>query len=186
MINNSLHLLYLYLRISYNFDFSFISETTQIFIELIISFVNKLVRDQVKKLSLCRKLKFSNPYFSQHSHRLDIFLKEIFFTQGHDRVVTIKSRNFSVAKVWCRMVLYWSTRGCNLAAHTSIHASFILRRGLTRFQLLLRPENNRVQEFFWYTGMRGGCYSDRKHHTHCSQSFVSPDWIPQGIYSWQP
>ena len=25
--------------------------------------------------------------------------------------------------------------GCNLAAHSSIHASFILRRGLTRFQL---------------------------------------------------
>ena len=31
--------------------------------------------------------------------------------------------------------LYWSTRGCNLTAHSSIHASFILRRGLTRFQL---------------------------------------------------
>ena len=44
-------------------------------------------------------------------------------------------RNFSIAKVWCCMDLYWSTRGCNLAAHSSIHASFILRRGMTRFQL---------------------------------------------------
>ena len=25
--------------------------------------------------------------------------------------------------------IYWSTRGCNLAAHSSIHASFILRGG---------------------------------------------------------
>ena len=53
-----------------------------------------------------------------------------------DRVVTIKSRNF----YYCESLvfsgyLYWSTRGCNLAAHSSIHASFILRRGLTRFQL---------------------------------------------------
>jgi len=31
--------------------------------------------------------------------------------------------------------LFWSARGCNLAAHSSIHASFILRIGLTRFQL---------------------------------------------------
>ena len=31
--------------------------------------------------------------------------------------------------------LYWSTRDCNLGAHSSIHASFILRRGLARFQL---------------------------------------------------
>ena len=32
-------------------------------------------------------------------------------------------------------VLYWSARGCYLAAHSSFHASFILRRELTRFQL---------------------------------------------------
>ena len=100
-----------------------------------------------------------------------------FFSPGHDRVITIKSRNFSIVKVSCCMGWYWSTRGCNLQAHSSIHASFILRRGLTRFQLLLRPENNRVQEFFWYTGMRPGCHTGRKHHPHCSQSFVSPDWI---------
>ncbi len=42
---------------------------------------------------------------------------------------------FSIAKVRCFMGLYWSTKGCNLAAHSYIHASFILRRGLTRFQL---------------------------------------------------
>ena len=40
-----------------------------------------------------------------------------------------------IAKVWCCMGLYWSTRGCNLAAHSSIHPSFLLRKGLTRFQL---------------------------------------------------
>ena len=74
---------------------------------------------------------------------------------------------FSIAKVWFCLGLYWSTRVCNLAAHSSIHSSFILRRGLTRFQLL-RPETNRVQEFFWYTGMRLGCLTDRKHHNHCS------------------
>ena len=63
------------------------------------------------------------------------FLKEIFLAPGHDRVVTVKSRNFFY---WESLVLsgflYWSTRGCNLAAHSFIHASFILRWGLTRFQ----------------------------------------------------
>jgi len=29
-----------------------------------------------------------------------LFLKEICLSPGHDRVVTIKSRNFSIAKVW--------------------------------------------------------------------------------------
>ena len=28
--------------------------------------------------------------------------------------------NFFIAKVWCCLGLYWSTRGCNLAAHPSI------------------------------------------------------------------
>ena len=42
---------------------------------------------------------------------------------------------FSFAKVWCCLDFYWSTSGCNLAEHSSIHASFILRRGLRRFQL---------------------------------------------------
>ena len=32
--------------------------------------------------------------------------KEIFLSPGHDRVVTIKSRNFSIAKVWCCLGLY--------------------------------------------------------------------------------
>jgi len=81
MINNSLHLLYLYLRISYNFDFSFISETAEISIELIISFVNKLVRDQVKKLSLCRKLKFSNPYLFPTQSQTRYFFKRFFLPQ---------------------------------------------------------------------------------------------------------
>ena len=34
--------------------------------------------------------------------------------------------------------------------------------------------------------MRPGCLTERKHHTHCSQSFVSPDWIPPGTFSKQP
>ena len=63
-------------------------------------------------------------------------LKEICLSPGHDRVVRIKSRNLFIAKVRCCLGLYWSIRGCYLAAHSSIHASFILRRGLTRFQLL--------------------------------------------------
>ena len=76
-------------------------------------------------------------FFSHH-----FFLKKDFFlSPGHDQVVTIRSRNFSIVKVWCCLGLY--CRGCNLAAHSSIHALFILRRVLTRFQLpkiLLRPE----------------------------------------------
>ena len=75
---------------------------------------------------------------------------------------------------------------CFLAAHSSVHASFILRRGLTIFKLPKSFLGLRIVEFFWYTGMRPGCHTDRKHHTHCSQSFVSPDWIPPGTYSWQP
>ena len=62
-----------------------------------------------------------------------------------DRVVTIKSRIFfSCENFVLSEFFYWFTSGCILAAHSSIHASFILRRGLTRFQLpkfLLRPEN---------------------------------------------
>ena len=109
---------------------------------------------------------------------------------GHDRVVMIKSQIF----FYCQSLvlsgfLNWSTRGCNMAAHSSIHASFKLRRWLTKFQLpkiLLRPENI-VQKFFWYTGMRPVFHTDRnQHHTHCSRTFVSPNWIPPGIYSWQP
>ena len=38
---------------------------------------------------------------------------------------------------------------------------------------LLRPENSIVQKFVWYTGMRPWCLTDRKHHMHCSQSFLS-------------
>ena len=72
-------------------------------------------------------------------NKQSFFLKEIFLSPGHDRVVTIKSRNFfyceSLVLSW---FLYWSTRGCNLGAHSSIHASFILRRGLTRLFLGLR------------------------------------------------
>ena len=41
-------------------------------------------------------------------------LKRDFF----DPVVTIKSRNCLIAKAWCCLGLYWSTRGCNLAAHS--------------------------------------------------------------------
>ena len=75
----------------------------------------------------------------------NLFFKKIFLSPGHDRVVTIKSRNF----FYCESLtlsgfLYWVTRGCNLTAHSPIHASFILRRGLTRSQLpkiLLRLEN---------------------------------------------
>ena len=51
---------------------------------------------------------------------IDIFWKD-FLSPGHDRVVTIKSRDFSIAKVWRCMGLYWSTRGCDLAGHSSIH-----------------------------------------------------------------
>ena len=59
-----------------------------------------------------------------------------FLSPGHDWVVAIKSRNF----FYCESLvlsgfLFWSIRGCILGAHSSIHASFILRRGLTRFHL---------------------------------------------------
>ena len=45
------------------------------------------------------------------------FFKRIFLSPGPDRVVTIKSRNFTIAKVCCCMGLYWCTRGCKLGAH---------------------------------------------------------------------
>ena len=65
-------------------------------------------------------------------------LKNRFFC--HQDMIGLLRSNlgfFSAAKVWFCMGLYWSTRGCNLAAHSSIHALFILRRGLTRFQLII-------------------------------------------------
>ena len=102
------------------------------------------------------------------------FLKEIFLSRGHDRVVKIK---FFIAKVLCCPGLYWSTRGCNLVLHSSIHASFILRRGLTRFQLPMGFLSLRIVELRNSSDI---LETDRKHHTHCFQSFVSPDWIPPG------
>ena len=94
------------------------------------------------KSSYTFKIVFRTIYFIIYEQIL--FLKEFFLSPGHDRVVTIKSRNFLLQKFGVVLGLYWSTRGCNLASHSSIHASFLLRRGLTRFQLpkiLLRPEN---------------------------------------------
>ena len=86
------------------------------------------------------------------------------------------------------VVLVYITRDCSLAAHSSVHASFILRRGLTRFQLpkgfldlrIIKCRNS-SEKLEW-----GPCALDRKHLTHCSQSIVSLDCIPPGTYSWQP
>ena len=63
------------------------------------------------------------------------------------------------------MGFYWST----------IHASFILKKADKNpaAKGLLWPEKSRVQEFYWRTGIRQGCLTDRKHLTHRSQSFVS-------------
>ena len=38
--------------------------------------------------------------------RVRKFLKRFFLSPRHDRVVTIKSQNFSFAKVWCCLGLY--------------------------------------------------------------------------------
>ena len=84
---------------------------------------------------------------------------------------------------YCESLVLSGFLYCNLAAHSSIHASFILRRGLTRFHL---PENIECRNPSDNTGMRPGCHTDRKHHTHCSLTSVSPDSIPPGTYSWQP
>ena len=84
------------------------------------------------KSSYTFKIVFRTIYFIIYEQIL--FLKEFFLSPGHDRVVTIKSRNFLLQKFGVVLGLYWSMC-CNLAAHSSIHASFLLRRGLTRFQL---------------------------------------------------
>ena len=62
-----------------------------------------------------------------------------------------------------------------------IHASFILRKGLTRFQLLkgflgLRIIECRNSSDNWNEAQ---CLTDRTLCTHCSRSFVSPDFFPQ-------
>ena len=132
----------------------------------------KYAKAKITKILSTWSMKISNSGFSK-----SLFKKR--FCCPQDMIGLLRSDLRIIAKVWCCMGLYWSARGCNLTAHSSIHAYLILRRGLTRFQLLLRPENNRVQEFFWYSGMRPGCHTDRKHHTFCSKSFVSPDGYPQ-------
>ena len=120
----------------------------------------------------------------------NLFLKEIFLSPGHDRVVTIKSQNF----FYCESLvlsgfLYWSTRGCNLAAHSSFHASFILRRGLTRFQLpkiLLSPKNiecrNPSDILEWGPGaiLIGNITLIAPNHLQARIGY------PAGTYSWQP
>ena len=48
---------------------------------------------------------------------------------GHDRVVTIESGNFSIAKVYfCIGVFLIICQGFKRPAHSSVHASFIMRR----------------------------------------------------------
>ena len=82
--------------------------------------------------------------------------------------------------------LFWSAMGCNLAAHSFIHASFIQRRGLTRFQLpkgflglRIVECRNSSDKLEWGPGaLESGNIT-----SHCSQSFISPDWIPTGTYS---
>ena len=49
----------------------------------------------------------------------DNIIKEMFLFPGHDQVVTIESRNFSIAKVYFCRGFYWSAGGCNLAVHSS-------------------------------------------------------------------
>ena len=68
-------------------------------------------------------------------HYLLFFFNRFFVPRIWLGRYNLNLKNFSIAKVWCFMGLYWPTRCCNLAAHSSIHASFVLRRGLTRFQL---------------------------------------------------
>ena len=107
----------------------------------------------------------------------------IVFLRDHDRVVTIKSWNFSIAKVWCCMDLYWSTRGCNLAAHSSIHASFILRRGLTRFQLPKGFLGLRIIE--WRNSsdiLEWGPGAKQTGNITLIALNVSPDWITPEVH----
>ena len=40
------------------------------------------------------------------TRKTNFFKKSFFLSPGHYWVVTIKSRNFSIAKVWCCMGLY--------------------------------------------------------------------------------
>ena len=62
-----------------------------------------------------------------------------------DIIGLLRSLNFSIAKVWYCLGLYWSTRGCNLAAHSSMHASFIPRRWLTSAGIFLIYWNYRQE-----------------------------------------
>ena len=60
----------------------------------------------------------------------------------------IESRSFSIAKVWCcRGFCIDLPGGCNLVAHSSVHAPFILRRGFTRFLLPKGFLGLRIVEF---------------------------------------
>ena len=104
--------------------------------------------------------------------------KEYFFVPRTCSVVTIKSRKIFNRK---SLVLYGFLLIDLPAAHSSIHALFILRSGLTNYQL---PKG------FW--GLRIiECrnspdileWGPDAIQTHSSQSFVIPDWIPPGTYS---
>ena len=73
---------------------------------------------------------------------IDLNKPDFVLYPGHNWVVTIKSQIFLLRKfgvVW----VYIDLPGVVIWQHIypSTHASFILRRGLTRFQLL-RPENS--------------------------------------------
>ena len=92
---------------------------------------------------------------------------------GHDRVVTIESGNFSIAKVYfCIGVFLIICQGFKRPAHSSVHASFIMRR----FQL---PK-----------GFLGLII------VNCENSFDIVEWGPAALrignitliapYGWQP
>ena len=70
-------------------------------------------------------------------------------------------------------------QGLYLAAHSSVHASFILKRGLQLPKGFLDLKILECRNSSDISGMRPGS----SHDTHSSQSFVNPDWIPSGTYS---
>ena len=89
----------------------------------------------------------------RYGFSFNIFLIKIFLSLGHDRVVTIQSWNFSIQKfgvVWVSIdlpgVVIWQH------IHPSMFYSF-WEEGWqdSSYLTVYRPENSRVQAFFWYT-----------------------------------
>ena len=112
---------------------------------------------------------FSHVLFIFYTKNLKVFStsKKMRFFCPQDMIGLLRSNHCD----WCCLCLYIYLPGVVIWQH--IHPSTLHSfweegwQDSSCLRFFLAWEY-RVQESFWYTGMRPRCHTDRTHHTHCS------------------